>query len=44
MVFPFADTTFTFEIDPASNFEMVLRWTINVRPVEGEDTTQSEYE
>ena len=40
----FTDTTFTFETDPAFNFEMILRWTITVRPMEGEDTTQSHYE
>ena len=44
MVSAFADTTSTFERDPAFNFEMILRWTINVRPIEGEDTTQSQYE
>ena len=42
MVSSFADTTFTFETDPALNFEMNLRWTINVRPMEGEDATQFE--
>ena len=40
MVSVFTDTTFTFETDPALNFEMILRWTINVRPVEGEDIIQ----
>ena len=44
MVSAFADTTFTFETDPAFNFEMILRWTENVRPMEGEDTTQSQCE
>ena len=41
MVSAYVDTTFTFETDPAFNFEMILRWTINVRPMEREDTTQS---
>ena len=41
MVSAFADTTIAFETDPAFNFEMILRWKINVRPMEGEDTTQS---
>ena len=27
------------KVDPALNVEMILRWTINVRPMEGEDTT-----
>ena len=40
MVSASADTTFTFETDPAFNFEM----NDNVRPMEGEDTTQSQYE
>ena len=44
MVSAFADTTFTFETDPAFSFEMILRWTINVRPMEGEDTKQSQGE
>ena len=30
MVSAFVDTTFTFGTDPAFNFEMILRWTINV--------------
>ena len=41
MVYAFADKTFTFETDPAFNFEMILRWMINVRPIEGEDTIQA---
>ena len=44
MVSAFADTTLTFETDPALNFEMILRWTINFRPMEEEDTTQSQSE
>ena len=44
MVSAFADATFTFETDPAFSFEMILRWTINVRPMEGEDTKQSQCE
>ena len=44
MVSSFAGTTFTFETDPAFNVVMILRQTINVRPMEGEDTTQSQYE
>ena len=35
MVSAFADTIFTFGIDPAFNFEMILRWTTNVRPMDG---------
>ena len=42
MVSAFTDTTFTFETDPALNFEMSLRRTINVRLMEEEDTTQSQ--
>ena len=41
MVSAFADTTFTFETVPAFNFKIILRWTINVRPMEGEDIIQS---
>ena len=44
MVSAFADTTFTFGTDPTINLEMTLRWTINVRPMEGEDTKQSQCE
>ena len=43
MVSAFTDATFTFETDPAFSFEMILRWTINVRPMEGEDTKQSHF-
>ena len=41
MVSAFADTTFTFETDPVFNLEMILRWTMYVRPMKGEDKTQS---
>ena len=42
MVSAFADTTFTFETDPTFSFVMILRWTINVRQMEREDTKQSQ--
>ena len=35
IVSTFANTTFTFERDPAFNFEMILRWMINVRRWKG---------
>ena len=39
MVSAVAETTFTFGTDPAFNFEMILRWTINVRLMEGRHKT-----
>ena len=44
MVSAFADTTFIFETDPAFSFEMIMNWTINVRPMEGVDAKQSQGE